>query len=162
MCVLESGIGASGKEQSVGSAVREPAQPARILPGTPMRKVIPPRMVGPYMSGQRGVIAGYVHRVRDVLFRNPADAFYALGLGYEGSDFKPDMTEMYFLCWQAREIDGYVPVTSRSPAGPGPVEFYLEPIQIPVGTTLCRLADAGEEPVARYDGLAWRRPAREG
>ena len=98
-------------------------------------------MVGPYMSGQRGVIAGYVHRVRDVVFRNTADAFYALGLGYEGSDFKPDMTEMYFLCWQAREIDGYVPVTSRGvPAGP--VEFYLEPIQIPVGTTLCRLADA--------------------
>ncbi|MFZ0162363.1 MAG: hypothetical protein WAL12_02150 [Trebonia sp.] len=117
-------------------------------------------MVGPYMNGQRGVIAGYVHRVRDVVFRNTADAFYALGLGYEGSDFKPDMTEMYFLCWQAREIDGYVPVTSRGTAEP--VEFYLEPIQIPIGTTLCRLADSGEEPVARYDGLAWRRPAREG
>ena len=100
----------------MGSASRESAQPARILPGTPMRKVIPPRMVGPYMNGQRGVIAGYVHRVRDVVFRNTADAFYALGLGYEGSDFKPDMTEMYFLCWQAREIDGYVPVTSHGPA----------------------------------------------
>lgn len=108
------------------------------------------------MSGQRGVIAGYVHRVRDVVFRNPADAFYALGLGYEGSDFKPDMAELYLLCWQAREIDGYVPVNNRS--GPGRVEFYLEPIQIPVGTTLRRLANAGEEPVARYDGLAWRRP----
>lgn len=139
----------------MGSPGREQMQSARILPGTPMRKVIPPRMVGPYMSGQRGVIAGYVHRVRDVLFRNPADAFYALGLGYEGTDFKSDMTEMYFLCWQAREIDGYVPVTARGPAGP--VEFYLEPIQIPVGTTLCRLADGSEEPVARYDGLAWRR-----
>lgn len=147
----------------MGSPGRDLAQPARILPGTPMRKVIPPRMVGPYMSGQRGVIAGYVHRVRDVLLRNPADAFYALGLGYEGSEFKSDMTEMYFLCWQAREIDGYVPVTPRGPGAPaGPVEFYLEPIQIPVGATLCRLADVGEEPVARYDGLAWRRPAREG
>lgn len=144
----------------MGSVSRESAQPARILPGTPMRKVIPPRMVGPYMNGQRGVIAGYVHRVRDVVFRNTADAFYALGLGYEGSDFKSDMSEMYFLCWQAREIDGYVPVTSRGPAEA--VEFYLEPIQIPVGTTLCRLADSGEEPVARYDGLAWRRTAREG
>ena len=144
----------------MGSASRESAQPARILPGTPMRKVIPPRMVGPYMNGQRGVIAGYVHRVRDVGLRNTADAFYALGLGYEGSDFKPDMSEMYFLCWQAREIDGYVPVTSRGPAET--VEFYLEPIQIPVGTTLCRLADSGEVPVARYDGLAWRRTAREG
>ena len=124
----------------MGSA-REPAQAARILPGTPMRKVVPPRMVGPYMSGQRGVIAGYVHRVRDVVFRNPADAFYALGLGYEGSDFKPDMPELYFLCWQAREIDGYVPVSARGM--PGRVEFYLEPIQIPVGTTLCRLAGRG-------------------
>ena len=142
----------------MGSA-RESAQPARILPGTPMRKVIPPRMVAPYMSGQRGVIAGYVHRVRDVVFRNPADAFYALGLGYEGSDFNPEMSELYFLCWLAREIDGYVPVSSRGPSGQ--VEFYLEPIQIPVATTLCRLADAGEEPVAQYDGLAWRR-SREG
>jgi len=142
----------------VGSG-RESGQQARILPGTPMRKVIPPRMVGPYMSGQRGVIAGYVHRVRDVVFRNPADAFYALGLGYEGSDFKTDMTELYFLCWQAREIDGYVPVTMRSAAGRS--EFYLEPIQIPVGTTLCRMAGVGEEPIARYDGLAWQRP-REG
>ena len=141
-------------------SVREPAQPARILPGTPMRKVIPPRMVGPYMSGQRSVIAGYVHRVRDVVFRNAADAFYALGLGYEGSDFKPDMTELYFLCWQAREIDGYVPVAARGPASW--VEFYLEPIQIPVGTMLCRLTDTGEESVARYDGLAWRRTSREG
>jgi len=142
----------------VGSA-RESAQPARILPGTPMRKVITPRMVGPYMSGQRGVIAGYVHRVRDFVFRNPADAFYALGLGYEGSDFKPEMSELYFLCWQAREIDGYVPVTMRGAAGRA--EFYLEPIQIPVATTLCRMADVGEEPIARYDGLAWQRP-REG
>src|SRR6202162_5689444 len=106
-----------------------------------MRKVIPPRMVGPYMSGQGGVIAGYVRRVRDVVFRNPADAFYALGLGYEGSDFKPDMAELYFLCWQAREIAGCVPVTARGPEGQP--EFYPEPIQIPVATTLCRLADAG-------------------
>lgn len=49
-----------------------------------MRKVVPPRMVGPYMSGQRNVIAGYVHRVRDVQFRGPADAYHVLGLGYEG------------------------------------------------------------------------------
>lgn len=154
----------------MGSAVREPAQPSRIIPGTPMRKVIPPRMVGPYMSGQRDVIAGYVHRVRDLLLRGPGDAFHALGLGYEGSEFRPDMTELYFLLWQAREIDGYVPVPAdrRGPGPSGPVrgpesvEFYLEPIQIPVGTTLCRLTDAGEDAVARYDGLAWRRQGREG
>lgn len=153
----------------MGSAVREPAQPARIVPGTPIRKIIPPRMVGPYMGGQRDVIAGFVHRLRDMPLRNPPDAYHALGLGYEGSEFRPDMTELYFLVWQAREIDGYVPVSGsqRGPVPPGPrgvetVEFYLEPIQIPVGTMLCRLTDAGEESVARYDGLAWRRTSREG
>src|SRR4051794_24985793 len=140
-----------------------------------MRKVIPPRMVGPYMGGQRDVIAGYVHRLRDVPLRGPGDAFHALGLGYDGSEFRPDMAELYFLCWQAREIDGYVPVSADrrgsgsyggAPAGPAwsgePVEFYLEPIQIPVGTALCRLNEAGEETVARYDGLAWRRPGEGG
>jgi hypothetical protein len=125
-----------------------------------MRKVVPPRMVGPYMSGQRNVIAGYVHRVRDVQFRGPADAYMILGLGYEGSEFRPDMTELYLLCWQARDIDGYVPVTARGPASR--VEFYLEPIQIPVGTALCKFTDGVDEPLARYDGLAWRRPGREG
>jgi hypothetical protein len=87
---------------------RDPMQPARIQPGTPVRKVIPPRMVGPYMSGQRGVIAGYVHRVRDVQLRSPAEAYAVLALAYEGSEFRPDMPEMFFLCWNAREIDGYV------------------------------------------------------
>ena len=154
----------------MSSAVREPAQPARIIPGTPMRKIIPPRMVGPYMGGQRDVIAGFVHRLRDVPMRRPADAYLTLGLGYEGSEFRPDMTELFFLVWQAREIDGYVPASGdrRGPGPAGPargsetVEFYLEPIQIPVGTMLCRLTDAGEESVARYDGLAWRRTSREG
>lgn len=151
----------------MSSAVRESAQPARIVPGTPMRKIIPPRMVGPYMGGQRDVIAGFVHRLRDVPLRGPGDAYHALALGYEGSEFRPDMAELYFLVWQAREIDGYVPVSAgqrgQAPArGPEAVEFYLEPIQIPVGTMLCRLTDTGEESVARYDGLAWRRTSREG
>lgn len=144
----------------MGSAAREPAQPARIPAGTPMRKAVPPRMVGPYLSGQRNVIAGYAYRVRDVQFRGPADAYRALGLGYEGSEFTPDMGDLYFLCWQAREIDGYVPVPPRGPGGRA--EFYLEPIQIPVGATMTRCTNGREEPVARYDGLAWRRTGREG
>lgn len=144
----------------MSSAAREPAQPARIAAGTPMRKVVPPRMVGPYMNGQRNVIAGYVHRVRDIQFRSTADAHRALGLGYEGSEFTPESGELYFLCWQAREIDGYVPIPPRDSGGRA--EFYLEPIQIPVGTMICRFTNGGEEPVARYDGLAWRRTGREG
>jgi hypothetical protein len=136
-----------------------------------MRKIIPPRMVGPYLGGQRDVIAGFVHRMRDVPLRAPGDAYLALGLGYEGSEFRPDMPELHYLIWQAREIDGYVrvPAERRGPAAgsPGPggteaTEFYLEPIQIPVGAILCKLADMGEEPVARYDGIAWQAaPARQ-
>ena len=53
-------------------------------------------------------------------------------------------------------IDGYVPVYAAARTA----EFYLEAIQIPVGTILCRLTNSGDEPVARYDGLAWRRQNR--
>jgi hypothetical protein len=119
-----------------------------ITPGTPMWKAVPPRLVGPYLDGQRMVLAGYVYRAADVRFHNPAEAYLALGLGWEHSEFTPDMNELYLLCWLARTLDGYQPAAS-------PGEFYLEPIPIPVGAGLCRLAGAGDELVARYDGLAW-------
>ena len=122
-----------------------------IAPGTPMWKAVPPRLVGPYLSGQRNVLAGYVYRAQDVRFHNPAEAYLALSLGWEDSEFTPDMTELYLLCWLARTVDGYQPTT-----GPGVGEFYLEPIAIPVGAGMCRLGADGDELVARYDGLAWQ------
>src|SRR5262249_10482585 len=64
-----------------------------IGPGTPMVKVIPPRLVEPYLTGQRSVIAGYVYRVSDCTFRTPADYYQALALGYEGSEFSANMAE---------------------------------------------------------------------
>ena len=122
-----------------------------IAPGTPMWKAVPPRLVGPYLSGQRGVLAGYVYRAQDVRFHNPAEAYLALSLGWADSEFTPDMTELYLLCWLARTVDGYQRTT-----GPGAGEFYLEPIPIPVGAGMCRLGADGDELVARYDGLAWQ------
>jgi len=119
-----------------------------IAPGTPMWKAVPPRLVGPYLSGQRGVLAGHVYRAQDVRFHNPAEAYLALSLGWEDSEFTRDMAELYLLCWLARTIDGYQP-------GPGAGEFYLEPIPIPVGAGMCRLGATGDEMTARYDGLAW-------
>jgi len=121
-----------------------------IAPGTPMWKAVPPRLVGPYLNGQRSVLAGYVYRAQDVRFHNPAEAYLALGLGWEDSEFTADMTELYLLCWLARTIDGY-----EQAAGQGAAEFYLEPIPIPVGAGMCRLGDDGDQLVARYDGLAW-------
>ena len=128
----------------------------RIEPGTPMRKVIPPRLVGPYLNGQRAIIAGFVYQARDVAFRDPAECFSALGLGYEGSEFTADVREVYFLGWLAREMDNYV-----APPGPTVAEYYTDPMPIPVGASVSRLTVRGDDLVARYDGLVWRRPTRE-
>jgi hypothetical protein len=130
------------------------AQAERLLaitPGTPMWKAIPPRLVGPYLNGQRFVLAGYAYRAADVRFHNPAEAYLALGLGWEDSEFTPGMSELYLICWLARTVDGY-----RQTPDPGVPEFYLEPIPIPVGAGLCRLGADGHELVARYDGLEWQ------
>ena len=126
-----------------------PERPPVIDPGTPMWKAVPPRLVGPYLSGQRSVLAGYVYRAQDVRFHNPAEAYLALSLGWEDSEFTPVMKELCLLCWLARTVDGY-----ERAAGPGGTEFYLEPMAIPVGAGMCRLGADGDELVARYDGLA--------
>ena len=44
----------------------QPERLAAIAPGTPMWKAVPPRLVGPYLTGQRTVLAGYVYRTQDV------------------------------------------------------------------------------------------------
>lgn len=129
----------------------QPERLPAIAPGTPMWKAVPPRLVGPYLGGQRSVLAGYVYRAGDVRFHNPAEAYLALSLGWEDSEFTPVMAELYLICWLARVVDGYQPTT-----GPGVPEFYLEPIPIPVGAGMCRLGADGDELVARYDGQAWQ------
>ena len=116
--------------QTEGSLVTQPDRVPAIAPGTPMWKAVPPRLVGPYLDGQRSVLAGYVYRAQDVRFHNPAEAYLALSLGWEDSDFTPVMNELYLVCWLARAVDGYQPTT-----GLGPGEFYLEPIPIPVSYT---------------------------
>jgi hypothetical protein len=148
----------------MASVARTSTKPARIAPGTLMRAVVAPSMIGPYMSGQRTVITGYVHRAKDVQLRSPADACQSLDLVHDGSSFSPDMVELYFLQWQARDIDIYVLIEiggQRAGDHGSFTEYYLEPTLIPFETKLCRLTDSGEESVARYDGLAWRLP-REG
>jgi hypothetical protein len=154
-----------------------------IEPGTPMRKVIPPRLIGPYLNGQRSIIAGFVYRGHDATFRDPAQCFAALDLGYEGSEFTADMGEIYFLGWRARDMDTYVAASGpggvgqagrgtgwpgqapggRTPATPARTvpEYYTDPMPIPVGAAISRLTVRGDDLIARYDGLVWRRPTRE-
>jgi hypothetical protein len=134
-----------------------------IEPGTPMVKVIPPRLVEPYLNGQRSVIAGYVYRARDCSFREPAEYYQGLALGYDGTDFTPAPTELYLLRWAALDMSASL-VQPPSPGTGAPVsavpEFFTLPVPIPVGAEIRRLAADGEELVARYDGQVWLRPLR--
>jgi hypothetical protein len=123
-----------------------------IAPGTPMRKIVPPRLVGPYLTGQRDVLAGFVYRDDDVESDQPGDAYHALGLGFPGSEFTPGMSEYYDICWLARTLDGY---QYRGDAADIP-EFFIEPIPIPVGAAMRRIGADAYELVAHYDGLAWQ------
>src|SRR5207253_2663631 len=110
-------------------------------PGTPMVKVIPPRLVEPYLTGQRSVIAGYVYRVSDCTFQTPADYYQALALGYEGSEFSADMAELFVLRWIALDMSASLvagPRAAGSPVSAIP-EFFTLPVPIPVGAEMSRV-----------------------
>lgn len=160
------------------ATVERPARP--IEPGTPMQKVIPPRLVEPYLGGQRAVLAGFVYRAQDSAFQHPAELYDALDLGYEGSEFSPGMHEVYVVRWLARDMDNYLVPYSAQMGGDwrdkppftgtgftsssvrAVAEFYAEPKPIPVGAEMYRITPAGEEFVAQYDGRVWLHPPRNG
>jgi hypothetical protein len=142
---------------------------------TQMQKVIPPRLLVPYLSGKRTIISGYVYRVEDCdRLTTPAALVEALDLGFEGSELTPHVPELYILRWYVRDIDTYVvpygsqmggewsdtpPFTgngftsSREHVVP---QFHTMPMPIPAGAEIVRLTAAGERPFAGYDGLTWR------
>ena len=133
-------------------------------PGTSVVKVIPPRLVEPYLSGQRSVIAGYLYRAQDCSCRTPADYYQALALGYDGSEFAADMPELYVMRWIALDMSGsLIAIASSSSFGPvsSIPEFFTLPVPIPVGAEISRVTVAPEEFIARYDGQVWLRPLRE-
>lgn len=137
--------------------------PRTIAPGSPLQKVIPPRLVEPYLTGQRSVIAGYVYHVQDCAFSDPAGFYHALALGYEGSEFSPDMPDICVLRWRALDMSGsLIPVPPANGDGPASTipEFYTLPVPIPVGTEMYRITPGNEEFIARYDGQVWLRPMR--
>jgi hypothetical protein len=148
-----------------------------VATGTLMQKPIPPRLVEPYLTGRRAVIAGFVYRAADTSFTDPADFFAALDLGYDGSEFRPDMVELYVLRWTAAALEAYqVPYsaerggdwTGKPPfTGTGytswsgrPIpEFFVDLMPIPVGAEIYRIAKGRADFIARYDGQVWLRPA---
>jgi hypothetical protein len=142
-----------------------------------MHKAIPPRMVEPYLTGRRSIISGFVHRMAESAFTSPRDFHAALNLGYEGSEFSPDMPEIYMLRWRVVGSDAYrVPLSpdrggdwAMSPPFTGTgytastdyavAEYYLDPVPVPVGAEMHRISAAGTDFIARYDGQVWLRPA---
>ncbi|MFI0418449.1 hypothetical protein [Spongiactinospora sp. 9N601] len=143
---------------------------------TLMLKVIPPRLLVPYLSGKRTVISGYVYRAQDCArLTTPGQLFHALDLGFEGSELTADVPELYMMRWLARDVDAYVVpygphmggdwsdsapfagngfTTSREYVVP---QFHTIPMPIPAGAEITHItARSGERPFGRYDGLTWR------
>lgn len=141
-----------------------------------MQKPIPPRLIEPYLTGRRTVIAGYVYRVQDSSFADPAEYYEALDLSYDGSGFGAGISELYVLRWHALGPQAYrVPYSAerggdwnaRPPfTGTGfsssaqmIAEFYVDPMPVPVGAEIFLIKWGGEEFIARFDGQVWLRPA---
>jgi hypothetical protein len=165
--------------RTTGERVRNNPQAGLSLveAGTPMQKPIPPRLVEPYLTGRRTVIAGYAYRSADTSFTDPRDFYAALDLGYDGSEFRRDMQELYVLRWAAASPNAYqIPYsverggdwTGKPPfTGTGytswadrPIpEFYVDLMPIPVGAEIYRITPGQADFIARYDGQVWLRPA---
>ncbi|GLW11873.1 hypothetical protein Misp01_70010 [Microtetraspora sp. NBRC 13810] len=140
-----------------------------------MLKVIPPRLLVPYLSGQRTVISGYVYRAQDCArLSTPTQYYWALDLGFEGSELTPDVPEVYVMRWLARDVDTYlVPygphmggdwsdtapfagngfTTSREHVVP---QFHTMPMPIPAGAEIVHITPGEERLFGVYDGLTWR------
>ena len=148
---------------------------ARIPAGTPMQKLVPPDLVQPYLTSQRSVITGFVHRAEDSVLAGLAWAAGAAdpgrGSGHETGGVAPGRhTGIWVLRWSALDIQTYRRGGGPGAlwAGPGPAlpepdgaaagELFLEPGPIPVGAEMYRITPAGEEFIARHDGQAWLRP----
>ena len=153
------------------------SEPAAVEPGTLMQKVIPPRLVEPYLTGRRSVIAGFVYLAQESSFTDPADFYDALDLSYDGSEFETDMAEVYVLRWNAVGAQSYlVPYSAErggdwsgkppftgtgftSSAAHAVTEYYTDPVPVPVGAEIYRISPGQAEFIARFDGQVWLRPA---
>ncbi|MER6828712.1 hypothetical protein ABT352_22215 [Streptosporangium sp. NPDC000563] len=142
---------------------------------TQMQKVIPPRLLVPYLAGRRTVISGYVYRVQDCArLTTPAQLFVGLDLGFEGSELTATVPEIYLMRWFARDMDAYIVpygphmggdwndsppfagngfTTSREHVVP---QFHTTPMPIPAGAEIIHVVPGEERPFGLYDGLSWR------
>jgi hypothetical protein len=160
-----SDAGAAGRD--AGAAGRDAGARVRITPGTLMQKLLPPHLVEPYLTSQRSVITGFVHRAEEIALPGPA---WLLAAADAGGPAGAPGQDVWVLRWRALEIQSYLAarVAPGPRAGSGArsgravnsvYELFLAPGPIPVGTELYRITPAGEEFIARHDGQDWLRPA---
>ena len=151
--------------------------PKAVEPGAVMQKAIPPRMLEPYLTGRRSVISGFVHRIADTPDASPRALYEAFGLDYSGSDFSPDMPEIYVLRWRAVASQTYQVPYSADHGGDWAMqqpftgtgythgrehavaEYFTDPIPVSVGAEIHRIGNDTTDFIARYDGQVWLRPA---
>ena len=163
--------------------------PAREDPSRPtmMQKAVAPAQVDYYLDRGYDRVSGFVHRANEIAHLDtPAKLYAALGLGYPGSPFSPDASELHVLRWPAyrpslyripyggqneaamRAMEGWVierPPFRGNGFAPGEsndvvAEFKVDSTRLPFGAELWRIGiDGTERLVARFDTdvSRWRR-----
>jgi len=149
-----------------------PGARVRIDAGTLMQKLLPRHLVEPYLSSQRSVISGFVHRAEGGVLPGSSWLREAHDRGNVTGAHARDPDDLWVLRWRALDIQTYLAAGPAPPGGGrGPLpgggphgglghpafELFIAPGPIPVGTEMYRVTPAGEEFVAWHDGQAWLR-----
>jgi hypothetical protein len=156
-----------------------PGVRVRVEAGTLMQKLLPPGLVEPYLTSQRSVITGFVHRAEDGVPAGPAWLRPGQDGGSGSGQPGRDAADLWVLRWRALDIQTYLAASplapgAASPGGPGWLPpaaggetgrpafvLFIAPGPVPVGTEMYRITPAGEEFIARHDGQSWLRPKPE-
>ncbi|MFY1635653.1 SseB family protein [Solwaraspora sp. WMMB335] len=154
---------------------------------TMMQKTVASSQIDYYLERGYDRVSGFVHRAGEVdHLDTPAKLHAALGLGYPGSPYGQDATDIYVLRWPAyrpslyripyggqnetamRAMEGWVierPPFRGNGFAPGEssdvvAEFKVDSVRLPHGSQLWRLsADGKQTLIARLDSdePAWQR-----
>ncbi|GAB2810607.1 hypothetical protein GCM10027176_14040 [Actinoallomurus bryophytorum] len=145
-----------------------------------MQKVVPHEQVAWHLEQAYDRVAGFVHRVQDVVDLNTPKLIYeSLGLLREGSPFGPDDTEVHVIRWPAYRSGLYrIPFGGQSeeavrawgdsgwmvelppfggdgfaPGSAGSIrEYKVDSMRLPHGSEMYAISSDGSERfVARYD-----------
>jgi hypothetical protein len=172
---------------SVPESPPRPVPEVRAQGPVMMQKPISPEQLSYYLERNYDRASGFVYRAAELdHLTTPEQLYYALGLSYAGSSFKPDAAEVYVLRWAAhrgnlyripyggqheaamRAMEGWVierpPFRGNgfAPSETSDVvaEFKVDSARLPHGAQLWRMDREGNERLIALldsDGPRWRR-----